>query len=220
MTLPAGSTSMPMRTSSASRGARPAGASAPRPSVRARVSRALSRSEKLFSWLREAREVSAGGVAGGIVQKRKRQGILMGRNSGRNAETGEAQFTTGDFAMRRLWRRIDAGEAGIARIGVARMDPESVRTSDAPARLAGWARAAVLEGRVRGDWQRARKVWACGYLQSASGSAFNAEQRARAEADTVKFQEGKYLIVVSWRGGSRAEVTALIRGLQKALQVK
>lgn len=62
------------------------------------------------------------------------------------------------------------------------------------------------------------QAWVCGYRQS--GSAFNAEQRARAEADTVKFQEGSYLIVVNWRGGSRAEITALIRGLQKALQVK
>jgi hypothetical protein len=62
------------------------------------------------------------------------------------------------------------------------------------------------------------EVWACGYR--VSGSAFNAEQRARAEADTVKFQEGNYLIIVNWHGGSRAEVTALIRGLQKALQVK
>jgi hypothetical protein len=62
------------------------------------------------------------------------------------------------------------------------------------------------------------EAWVCGYR--ASGSAFNAEQRARAEADTVKFQEGNYLIVVNWHGGSRAEVTALIRGLQKTLQVK
>ena len=62
------------------------------------------------------------------------------------------------------------------------------------------------------------QVWACGYR--ASGSAFDAEQRARAEADTVKFQEGKYLVIVNWHGGSRTEVTALIRGLQKALQVK
>jgi hypothetical protein len=62
------------------------------------------------------------------------------------------------------------------------------------------------------------QAWVCGYR--ASGSAFDAEQRARAEADTVKFQEGNYLIVVNWHGGSRSEVTALIRGLQKALQVK
>jgi hypothetical protein len=62
------------------------------------------------------------------------------------------------------------------------------------------------------------QAWVCGYR--ASAVALDAEQRARAEADTVKFQEGNYLIVVNWQGGSRAEVTALIRGLQKALQVK
>jgi hypothetical protein len=62
------------------------------------------------------------------------------------------------------------------------------------------------------------EVWACGYR--GSGSAFDAEQRARAEANTVKFQEGNYLVIAKWNGGSRAEVTALIRGVQRSLQTK
>jgi hypothetical protein len=62
------------------------------------------------------------------------------------------------------------------------------------------------------------EVWTCAYR--ASGSAFDAQQRARAEADTVKFQEGNYLVIVKWSGGSRAEVTALIRAVQNTLHAK
>jgi hypothetical protein len=62
------------------------------------------------------------------------------------------------------------------------------------------------------------QAWVCGY--NMSGSAFNAEQRAHAEANTVKFQEGDYLVIAKWNGGSRAEVTALFRAIQKTLQVK
>jgi len=36
----------------------------------------------------------------------------------------------------------------------------------------------------------------------------------------VKFQEGDYLVIAKWNGGSRAEVTALFRAIQKTLQVK
>lgn len=62
------------------------------------------------------------------------------------------------------------------------------------------------------------EVWACGFR--AEGSAFNAVQRARAEANTVKFQEGRYLVIVRWSGGSRVDVTALVRAIQKALQMR
>jgi hypothetical protein len=62
------------------------------------------------------------------------------------------------------------------------------------------------------------EVWACGFR--AEGSAFNAMQRARAEANTVKFQEARYLAIVRWNGGSRADVTALVRAIQKALQMR
>ena len=59
------------------------------------------------------------------------------------------------------------------------------------------------------------EVWVCGYAQEAS--AFDAMQRARAEADTVKFQAGRYLAIVKWAGVSRAEIFALVRAVQKAL---
>lgn len=62
------------------------------------------------------------------------------------------------------------------------------------------------------------QVWACGYAQESS--AFDAMQRARAEADTVKFQEGKFLVIVQWHGVSRDEITALVRAVQRNLKVK
>jgi hypothetical protein len=61
------------------------------------------------------------------------------------------------------------------------------------------------------------EVWTCGY--GNKGGAFDAAQRARAEADTVKFQEGKYLVIVKWSGSSREEITALVRALQKSMGV-
>jgi len=62
------------------------------------------------------------------------------------------------------------------------------------------------------------EVWACGY--EVSGGAFDAMQRARAAADTVKFQEDRYLVLVKWQGGSRDLVTTLVRALQKRLARK
>jgi hypothetical protein len=62
----------------------------------------------------------------------------------------------------------------------------------------------------------AAQVWICGYVHESS--AFEAVQRARAEADTVKFQVDRYLTIVEWKGVSREEITALIRALQKALK--
>jgi hypothetical protein len=64
----------------------------------------------------------------------------------------------------------------------------------------------------------AAQIWVCGYLEGTS--AFDAAQRARAEADTVKFHEGRYLAIVKWNGVSRVEIAALIRAVQKALQGK
>ena len=61
----------------------------------------------------------------------------------------------------------------------------------------------------------AAEVWTCGF--SSNGGAFDAVQRTRAEADTVKFQQGKYLMIVKWTGGSKEEVTALVRAVQKSL---
>jgi hypothetical protein len=60
------------------------------------------------------------------------------------------------------------------------------------------------------------EAWICWY--KVSGNAFDAAQRARAEAQRVKFQEGQYLVLVKWNNVPKASLTALIRGIQKALQ--
>ncbi len=60
------------------------------------------------------------------------------------------------------------------------------------------------------------EVWICWY--KSTGNAFEAVQRARAEAQTVKFQEEHYFILVQWNNVPKASLTALVRAIQKALQ--
>lgn len=62
------------------------------------------------------------------------------------------------------------------------------------------------------------QVWVCRY--SAEAGAFDAVQRARAEAQTVKFQEGANLVLVKWNNAPKADLAALIRALQKTLNPK
>ena len=59
------------------------------------------------------------------------------------------------------------------------------------------------------------EVWVCGYQQGSS--AFNAMQRARAAANTVKFQKNQFLVMVRWNGSSRTDLVALMRVLEKSL---
>jgi len=108
---------------------------------------------------------------------------------------------------------------------------ESPGAPDLPASVSpGWSRKSLAKSAVPGGvpdggepqcWKAEyegsgkAEVWACGYR--ASGSAFDAAQRARAEADTVKFQESNYLVIVKWSGGSRTDLTALVRSIQKNL---
>lgn len=55
-------------------------------------------------------------------------------------------------------------------------------------------------------------------LYSAEPGAFDAVQRTRAEAQTVKFQEGAYFVLVSWNGAPKAGLTAFVREIQKTLK--
>ena len=64
--------------------------------------------------------------------------------------------------------------------------------------------------------QGSAEVWICWY--KASTNAFDAVQRARAEAQTVKFQEEHYFVLVKWNNAPKASLTALIRAIQKAVQ--
>jgi hypothetical protein len=58
-------------------------------------------------------------------------------------------------------------------------------------------------------------VWICGY--TVSGNAFDAVQRVPAEAQAVKFQQGRYFVLVKWNNVPKAKVGALVRAIEKAL---
>jgi hypothetical protein len=62
--------------------------------------------------------------------------------------------------------------------------------------------------------QGTAEVLICGYEQ---GGAFNAAQRARAEGQAVKFDQGKYFVLVRWNNSPKTAVTALVRTIQKSL---
>ena len=53
-----------------------------------------------------------------------------------------------------------------------------------------------------------------------NGGAFDAVQRTPAAGQTVKFQEGEYLVLIKWNGAPKASLVALIRAVQKSLNSK
>jgi hypothetical protein len=109
------------------------------------------------------------------------------------------------------------------RSGPARPDlPESVPPGW---KLISLAQAAappeVPAGAMPDCWQAnyagagTARIWLCRY--NAETSAFDAAQRARAGAQTVKFQEGEYLVLVQWNNAPKADLTALVRTVQKTI---
>jgi len=66
------------------------------------------------------------------------------------------------------------------------------------------------------EGQGSAQVWLCRY--KAEAGALDAVQRARAEALTVRFQEGSYLVLVQWNNVPKASLTALVRTIQKVMQ--
>jgi hypothetical protein len=66
--------------------------------------------------------------------------------------------------------------------------------------------------------QGSAQVWTCWYKERAN--AFEAAQRSRAEAQAVKFQEGSYLVLVRWNNAPKANVSALVRAVEKATAPK
>jgi hypothetical protein len=60
------------------------------------------------------------------------------------------------------------------------------------------------------------QAWVCWY--KVTGNAFDAVQRARAEAQTVKFQEEHYLVLLKWNNVTKTNLETLVRAIQKALQ--
>lgn len=95
---------------------------------------------------------------------------------------------------------------------------KSLEQAPAPAGLPEGSKPECWKAVYTGSGTASAEVWACGYTYG--GGAFDAMQRTRAAADTVKFQEGKYLVLVKWAGGSKEEITALVRAVQRTLKVK
>lgn len=62
------------------------------------------------------------------------------------------------------------------------------------------------------------EVTICAY--QVETSAFDASQRFRAEAQTVKFQVGRYLVLVKWNDAPMTDITALTRAIERALGLK
>jgi hypothetical protein len=61
----------------------------------------------------------------------------------------------------------------------------------------------------------AAEIFLCRY--SATSGAFDGWQRARADAQTVKFQEGKYLVLVKSKDTPNANLVLLMRALEASL---
>jgi len=52
---------------------------------------------------------------------------------------------------------------------------------------------------------------------SGEPGAFDAVQRARLEAQTVKFQQDEYLVLVKWENTPKVDLAALMHAIQQAL---
>ena len=91
----------------------------------------------------------------------------------------------------------------------------------------GWTRAAITSAAARGTavcWETTYSgtgtalVSVCRY--GNEGGAFDAVQRTPAAAQVVKFQEGRNLVLITWKDAPKANLTALIRAIQKSLDSK
>lgn len=59
-------------------------------------------------------------------------------------------------------------------------------------------------------------AWVCRY--PVPTGAFEALQRTRAAANTVKFQGGDAFVFIQWDKATRDEVTTLVHAIQRALK--
>ena len=91
----------------------------------------------------------------------------------------------------------------------------------------GWKRGVIAASADRGTakcWETlytstgTSQVSICRYVNTAG--AFDAVQRTPAAAQVVKFQEARYLVLITWKDTPKANLTALIRAIQKSLDSK
>lgn len=92
---------------------------------------------------------------------------------------------------------------------------KTYKDSPPPPGLPSGAAPKCWKANYEGAQSASAEVWVCGFAES--GSAFDAMQRTATTANTVKWQKGNYLEIVRWSGGSRGDVTALMRRLEKSL---
>ncbi len=116
---------------------------------------------------------------------------------------------------------VACGESGPARPNLPESTPPgwkltSLAQAAAPPEVPAGAKPECWQANYTGTGTA--QIWLCRY--NAETSAFDAAQRARAGAQTVKFQEGEYLVLVQWNNTPKADLTALVRAVQKTLSRK
>lgn len=99
--------------------------------------------------------------------------------------------------------------------------PGTDTAPDLPQSVApGWSRKALTKVSP-GCWKAeyasggSAVVNVCAFASEAL--ALDAVQRTRAAADTVDFQQGRHFVTVRWNNVSQAEITALIRAIQRSV---
>jgi hypothetical protein len=120
-----------------------------------------------------------------------------------------------------IWRRQTSLLFASILLGACAAQPPAPELPDSVS--PGWKLTALTKSPGTPDCWKAlyagsgdAEVNVCWY--QATGSAFDAVQRTRAEAQAVKFQEQHYFVLVKWNNVPKANLTALIRAIQKYLQ--
>ena len=93
---------------------------------------------------------------------------------------------------------------------------KNYESASAPEGLPVGARPVCWKANYAGAGAATAEIWVCGY--PSSSGAFEAGQRTRAAANTVKFDRGRYLVIARWHAESRTDVMALMRSLEQALR--
>jgi hypothetical protein len=93
---------------------------------------------------------------------------------------------------------------------------KSYEGSSAPDGLPNGSKPVCWKANYAGAGAATAEIRVCGY--ASEGGAFDAGQRTRAAANTLKFDRGRYLVIARWNAASRTDVMALMRALEQALR--